>query len=110
MWLPYAFRWKPGDLDGRPRFTTPHMPRLDWQMWFAALAGDCRSQRWFLAFEQRLLEGSPQVLRLLKYNPFPGRPPRYLRARRYLYHFTGPGAKPWWRRDEAGLYCPPVGL
>jgi hypothetical protein len=109
-WVPYAFRWKPGDLDGRPRFTTPHMPRLDWQMWFAALAGDCRSQRWFLAFEQRLLEGSPQVLGLLMDNPFPARPPRYLRARRYLYHFTGPGAKSWWRRDEAGLYCPPVGL
>jgi hypothetical protein len=86
------------------------MPRLDWQMWFAALAGDCRSQRWFLAFEQRLLEGSPQVLGLLKYNPFPGQPPRYLRARLYQYHFTGRGAKAWWRRDEAGLYCPAVGL
>ena len=42
-WKPYRFRWKPCELDRRPRFTTPHMPRLDWQMWFAALAGDCRS-------------------------------------------------------------------
>ena len=41
-WKPYRFRWKPCELDRRPRFTTPHMPRLDWQMWFAALAGDCR--------------------------------------------------------------------
>ena len=65
-WAPYVFRWKPGDVDRRPRFTTPHMPRLDWQMWFAALAGDCRSQRWFFAFEQRLLEGSPDVLGLSK--------------------------------------------
>jgi hypothetical protein len=109
-WVPYDFRWKPGDLDRRPWFTTPHMPRLDWQMWFAALAGDCRSQRWFLAFEQRLLEGSPPVLGLLKGNPFPARPPRLLRARLYQYHFTSRGAKEWWRREEMGLYCPPLGL
>ena len=38
-WRPYRFRWKPCELDRRPRFTTPHLPRLDWQMWFAALAG-----------------------------------------------------------------------
>jgi hypothetical protein len=109
-WVPYTFRWKPGDLDRRPRFTTPHMPRLDWQMWFAALAGDCRTQRWFLAFEQRLLEGSPEVLGLLQHNPFPTHPPRYLRAQLYQYHFTGRGAAAWWRRDPAGLFCPPVRL
>jgi hypothetical protein len=109
-WAPYEFRWKPGDVARRPRFTTPHMPRLDWQMWFAALAPDCRTQGWFLAFERRLLEGSPDVLRLLRGNPFPARPPRYLRARSYLYRFTGRGARDWWQREERGLYCPPVGL
>jgi lipase maturation factor 1 len=109
-WKPYAFRWKPGDVRRRPRFTTPHMPRLDWQMWFAALAPGCRSQGWFLAFERRLLEGSPDVLGLLRDNPFPDRPPRYLRARSYLYRFTGRGARDWWQRDERGLYCPPVKL
>jgi hypothetical protein len=109
-WAPYAFRWKPGDLDRRPRFTTPHMPRLDWQMWFAALAGDCRSQTWFLAFERRILEGSPEVLGLLQSDPFPAHPPRYLRASLYQYHFTGRGATTWWRREPAGLFCPPVRL
>ena len=84
-WKPYRFRWKPCELDRRPRFTTPHMPRLDWQMWFAALGGDCRDEPWFLRFEQRLLEGSPEVLALLRENPFPDRPPRYLRARLSLY-------------------------
>jgi hypothetical protein len=109
-WKPYGFRWKPGALDRRPRFTTPHMPRLDWQMWFAALGGDCRRAPWFLAFEQRLLEGSPAVLGLLAHNPFPDRPPRYLRARLDLYHFTGRGAEAWWRREEIGVFCPPMGL
>jgi hypothetical protein len=109
-WVPYAFRWKPGDVGRRPRFATPHLPRLDWQMWFAALAPDCRSQRWFLAFERGLLEGSPEVVGLLRCDPFPARPPRYLRARLYLYRFTGRGAAAWWRRDEVEPYCPPVGL
>ena len=108
-WKPYAFRWKPGDVDRAPRFATPHLPRLDWQMWFAALSGDCRTQPWFLAFERRLLEGSPEVLGLLRGNPFPDGPPRLLRARLYRYRFTGPGERAWWRRDEAGWFCPPAG-
>ncbi|MGI8516040.1 MAG: lipase maturation factor family protein, partial [Acidimicrobiia bacterium] len=93
-------RRSPGEVDRRPRFTTPHLPRLDWQMWFAALADDCRRQPWFLRFEARLLEGSPPVLALLREDPFPDRPPRYVRARLYRYRFTRPGAEAWWRRED----------
>ena len=71
-WRPYRFRWKPCELDRRPRFAPFHLPRLDWQMWFAALGGNCVGQPWFLRFEQRLLEGSPPVLALLRDDPFPG--------------------------------------
>ena len=110
VWKSYTFRWKPGDVMRRPEFCTPHLPRLDWQMWFAALGGDCRSQSWFLAFEQRLLEGSPAVLGLLGENPFPDHPPRFLRARLYSYRFTRKGDQAWWKREEAGWFCPPVGL
>jgi hypothetical protein len=107
-WKPYRFRWKPCELDRRPRFTTPHMPRLDWQMWFAALAGDCRSAPWFLRFEQRLLEGTPEVLALLREVPFPDRPPRYLRARLSLYTFTRWGSRDWWHSEEVGIFCPTI--
>jgi hypothetical protein len=107
-WKPYRFRWKPCELDRRPRFTTPHMPRLDWQMWFAALGGDCRREAWFLRFERRLFEGSPAVLALLRENPFPDRPPRYLRARLSLYTFTRWGSRDWWDSRDFGLYCPPM--
>jgi hypothetical protein len=79
-------------------------------MWFAALYGDCRNQTWFLKFEQRLLEGSPEVLSLLRENPFPDHPPRYMRARLYLYKFTGWGSPDWWASDEVGLYCPVLKL
>jgi hypothetical protein len=109
-WRPYRFRWKPCELDRKPRFTPFHLPRLDWQMWFAALGGNCRSQAWFLRFEERLLEGSPEVLALLRDNPFPDRPPKYVRARLYLYQFTRWPSRDWWDRADLGLYCPPLSL
>jgi hypothetical protein len=108
IWKPYRFRWKPGELDRAPRFTTPHLPRLDWQMWFAALAGDCRRTPWFLRFEERLLRGTPEVLALLRESPFPDHPPRYIRARLDLYTFTRWGSSDWWAREEVGLFCPPM--
>jgi lipase maturation factor 1 len=112
-WRDYTFHWKPGDLNRRPEFLTPHMPRLDWQMWFAALS-DFRRESWFLRFCQRLLEGSKPVLALLERNPFPDGPPRYVRAVVYDYHFTDAATRrasgAWWRREERGLYCPVLTL
>jgi len=110
-WLPYEFKWKPGDVTRRPGVVAPHQPRLDWQMWFAAL-GDVRQNPWFLRFLQRLLEGSPEVLDLMEKNPFPAAPPRYLRALLYDYKFTrrGDDPKAWWKREERGVYCPAISL
>jgi hypothetical protein len=111
VWLPYEFKWKPGDVTQRPSFTGLHMPRLDWQMWFAAL-GNYRQSPWFSRFLVRLLEGKPEVQALVKRNPFSDKPPRYLRANRYHYRFTDAAARAeagaWWRREELGLYCPIV--
>ncbi len=108
-WRPYAFRWKPGDPLRRPRFVAPHQPRLDWQMWFAALGSD-EQNPWLGAFLERLLEGSPAVEALLADNPFPGRPPRYVRAVLYDYRFTDPAERArtgaWWRRRALGPYAP----
>jgi lipase maturation factor 1 len=112
-WKPYRFKWKPGALDRVPGFVEPHQPRLDWQMWFAALS-DVRQNPWFIGLALRLLENSPDVVGLLGENPFPKTPPRYLRANIYRYHFSSleehqkTGA--WWRREDERVYLPLVSL
>jgi hypothetical protein len=109
-WREYEFPWKPGDIRARPLLVAPHQPRLDWQMWFAAL-GTVRQNPWFPMFIRRLLEGSPDVLALMKTNPFPDRPPRYIRAVVYDYHFAKPGSGgAWWTRELKGLYMAPTRL
>ena len=112
-WHAYEFRYKPGDLARRPAFMAPHMPRLDWQMWFAAL-GDVRRNRWFLLFCQRLLEGSPEVTALLAHDPFSDSPPKYLRAQVYMYEFTTPEERRttgnWWKRTLRSPYVPELML
>jgi predicted DCC family thiol-disulfide oxidoreductase YuxK len=112
-WRPYEFKYKPGDVKGRPRFVAPHQPRLDWQMWFAAL-GSYRHNPWFINFCYRLLEGSPEVLALLQQNPFPNQPPKFIRAALYEYHFTDLSTHRregmWWQREFKGYYCPELSL
>jgi len=113
VWLPYEFKYKPGDLKRRPAFVAPHQPRLDWQMWFAAL-GRWQDNPWFGNFCLQLLEGSPEVLGLLEKNPFPNQPPRYIRATVYDYRFTGFAergqSEDWWWREAAREYLPVVSL
>jgi len=113
VWKPYEFRWKPGDPERRPRFVAPYQPRLDWQMWFAAL--DPIGNRALLeGLVQRLLDGSPDVLGLLGSNPFPDRPPKFLRLMYFRYFFSSPETRAatgaWWSREPRGSLTKPVSL
>ncbi len=107
-WKSYEFRYKAGDVRRRPPWVAPHQPRLDWQMWFAALE-DPSTAQWFERFCRRLLVGAPGVVRLLADNPFPDRPPRYVRAIVYRYHFAASDDHRrgiWWTRERVGEYLP----
>ncbi|PYL64752.1 MAG: membrane protein, partial [Verrucomicrobia bacterium] len=112
-WQPYEFKWKPGDVMRAPGWCAPHQPRLDWQMWFAAL-GSYQQNPWFIRMAICLLEGKSDVTRLFARNPFPEHPPRYVRAIAYRYRFTTrsehrqTGA--WWKRQELEEYLPTVSL
>ncbi|MEC9072012.1 MAG: lipase maturation factor family protein, partial [Myxococcota bacterium] len=82
VWEAYDFPYKAGALEVAPSFAPLlHMPRVDWQLWFAALRGNCQNTRWYLPFARRLLEGSQEVRGLLAHDPFPDEPPRHLRSR-----------------------------
>jgi predicted DCC family thiol-disulfide oxidoreductase YuxK len=111
-WREYEFRHKPGAETRPPSWNIPHQPRLDWQMWFAAL-GAWR-EPWFANFLRRVLEGSPSVLALLASNPFPDHPPKYLRAMMYDYRFATPEQRAstgrWWVRESRGTLIPPTEL
>lgn len=111
-WKEYDFLYKPGNLTKCPAFVAPHQPRLDWQMWFAAL-GNYQHNPWLLTFCYRLLTGQPEVLQLIKHNPFPEKPPQYLRAKLHHYHYTSPkqmsvkySKVDWWTRESVNEYLP----
>jgi Lipase maturation factor len=111
-WRDYEFWYKPGDVARRPRWNIPHQPRLDWQMWFAAL-DDPRYLPWFSRFLERLLKNEPTVTALLEKNPFPDKPPVYVRAQFYDYTYPRSEEKAvgrWWSRRLLGLYFPVVHL
>lgn len=108
-WLPYEFRYKPGDPMRPPPFVAPHQPRVDFQMWFLPLGGN---GRWFDALLARLLAEPEAVAPLFAGNPFPDDPPRRLRVAIYRYRFsdvpTRRATGAWWTRELEG-YSQPVG-
>ena len=109
-WHEYEFRYKPGNVMRAPPWNIPHQPRLDWQMWFAALDNPQRLS-WFWRFVERLLENEPTVTALLEKNPFADKPPTYVRAQFYDYTFAGGEQKgQWWNRRLLGESFPMVHL
>lgn len=112
-WRSYELPHKPGDPGRRPDFVAPHQPRLDWQLWFAAL-GLPRQNRWVFPLCDHLLRGTPEVLALFAANPFPQHPPRLVRVVRYDYHFTRAAERArtgnWWTRDVVDFYVPAISL
>jgi len=112
-WREYGFRGKPTATGLRPTQVAPYHLRLDWLMWFAAM-GDYSQHPWFIRFMGKLLEGDRDTLSLLRYNPFPGEPPRFVRAQMYRYHFSTPKERrrtgQWWKREFVGPYFPEVSL
>ncbi len=112
-WQEYEFKGKPGDPRRMPRQWAPWHLRLDWMMWFAAIAPSY-ARPWLGPFLQRLLTNDPPTLRLLRDNPFPDTPPTYVRVRHYLYRFSTREEfrrnHMWWHRVPLGDYIPPISL
>ena len=113
VWKEYEFKGKPGALRRLPRQWAPYHLRLDWLMWFAAISPGY-AQPWLTPFLQRLLSNDRSTLRLLRHNPFPDAPPKYVRAQLYQYRYTTPAElrrdRAWWHRALVGEYVRPMAL
>jgi hypothetical protein len=108
-WREYEFKGKPGDVNRPPCIVSPYHWKLDWQMWFAAMSPP-EFHPWIYTLVQRLLEGEKRIVRLFARNPFPNRPPKFIRADWYRYRFTIPGEPGWWTRTLVAEYLPPITL
>ena len=110
-WQEYQFKYKPGDLEQCPGWIAPHQPRIDWQMWFAAL-GNPEQEHWLWNLMIRLLQNSEPITAIFDYNPFPDAPPVSVRARYYQYTFTSVEKRMetgrCWNRSLIGEYYPPI--
>jgi hypothetical protein len=109
VWKPYAYKGLPVDPSVRPPQIAPYQLRLDWQMWFAAMA-TVREYPWTLHLVWKLLHNDAGAVGLFASNPFPGKPPRFVRAVEYRYVFADPATHPgiWWTRERLGLWLPPL--
>lgn len=109
-WKEYGFYYKPSEVTRRPRRISPYQPRIDWQIWFLPFSR-YEDEEWFQNFLLHLLLGTKEVLALLRLNPFPDKPPRFVRAQFYDYVFSDWGDKGvWWRRTLIGSYAPIITL
>jgi hypothetical protein len=94
-WQELSFRWKPGNnLESLPFQVAPHQPRLDWQMWFAAL-GRLENNPWLIHLVKKLFDGCEPVIDLLGAGDsvnelllLKNGGVRKLRAKLYHYDFT----------------------
>ncbi|MEF8852694.1 MAG: lipase maturation factor family protein [Haloarculaceae archaeon] len=113
-WRTYTFPGKPTDPERLPPQWAPYHLRLDWQLWFAAMAPSPRRSPWFVHLCAKLLAGDEATLSLLRTDPFDGDPPRHVRALRYRYEFTDVETwretGRWWDRERVGTYYGPVSL
>ena len=107
VWREYPFKCAPVDLARRPCLISPYHLRLDWQIWFAAMSSPGRYP-WTLRFVWKLLHNDPGTLGLLAGNPFPDAPPRYIRARLYIYRFAPRGSGRYWDRELVREWLPPL--
>ncbi|NCF70429.1 MAG: hypothetical protein GWP59_01885 [Chlamydiales bacterium] len=106
-WQTLEFKYKPSLESDNLKQITPFHPRLDWQMWFAAL-GNYQENPWLTKMLFKILNGSEALNSLLHKNPFSKEPPKYVRCLLAEYTFTKLEDKPncYWESKPLGLYCP----
>ncbi len=108
-WKPYIYKGLPVLLDRRPPQIAPYQLRLDWQMWFASMSSP-NEYPWTVNLVWKLLHNDEGTLSLFDGNPFPDKPPKYVRAILYRYRFVKPGnpQEHYWTRERVDIWLPPM--
>ena len=121
-WREYGFKAKPGDPQRMPPQVAPYHLRLDWLIWFLPFSVMVTERgivvpaydTWFVRLVQKLLQGDPATLKLLRANPFPNGRPTFVRALFYLYRYTSRSEREetgaWWSRRTVDIYLAPISL
>jgi hypothetical protein len=105
-WKPYLYKGLPVLTDKRPPQVAPYQLRLDWQMWFASMS-TTEEYPWTYNLVWKLLHNDRSMLSLFANDPFPSKPPRYVRAVLYRYSFAKPNSQnSWWDRERLGVWLP----
>jgi len=108
VWKNYQFKYKLNSVNQRLRQVAPHQPRLDWQMWFAALRGNFTNRGWLPNFILRLLQGKKSVTKLLESTPYKQKP-KFIRAILILYEFENSSStQNIWKIVDKKLFLKPV--
>ena len=105
-WKEYEFKVKPGDVNRTLPWITPYHYRLDWVMWFAAFQ-NLEENPWLLNLAWKLLHNDKELLKIIKYNPFPDEPPKYIKIEFYNYKFSE-DSEIIWERKYLGNWLPPL--
>jgi hypothetical protein len=110
-WQPYIYKGLPVLLNKRPPQIAPYQLRLDWQMWFASMSS-ANDYPWTIRLVYKLLKNDPLATGLFAHNPFPQKPPKYIRAVLYRYEFAKPGNPQghWWMREKIADWLPPLSV
>jgi len=108
-WMPYVYKGLPVELNKRPPQIAPYQLRLDWQMWFASMYTP-DDYPWSYNLVWKLLHNNTNALSLFAGNPFPDKPPKYIRATLYRYRFANKKELPgsWWTREKIDLWMRPM--
>jgi Lipase maturation factor len=121
-WKEYEFKGKPGALNRTPPIVAPYHLRLDWMIWFLPFTVRVIDKKvyvrghryWFIKFMMKLLENDEALIKLIRINPFKVKPPQYVRAKFYQYHFTTKAEKAdtghLWKREFLGEFFPEISL
>jgi hypothetical protein len=106
-WKAYPYKGLPVALDKNSPQIAPYQLRLDWQMWFASMSS-ANEYPWTVNLVSKLLHNDPDAVGLFASNPFPDKPPRYIRAVLYRYKFAKPGNSKglWWEREKIQDWLP----